>query len=192
MSKSYQSFLDDAQERMHKTVEKFHDDIRGFRTGRASAGLIENLRVDYYGNMTPLGQMANISVPEARCLVVKPFDPSALKSIEKAVLSADLGLNPSVEGPSLRITVPHLSEDQRKKMVARLKTLAEEAKVALRNIRRDAIKEVEKAQKDGDGTVAVTEDDVKSGKDDIQDLLKEHETRLEGLLQSKSEEILEI
>lgn len=192
MSKSYQSFLDDSQERMDKSVEKFHEDIRGIRTGRASSGLVENLRVDYYGNMTPLAQLANISVAEARCLVVKPFDPSALKSIEKAVLSADLGLSPSVEGTSLRITVPHLSEDQRNKMVGRLKTLAEEGKVAMRNIRRDAIKDVEKAQKDGAGDVAVTEDDVKSAKDDIQDLLKEHESRLEELLKSKTVEILEV
>lgn len=192
MSKSYQSFLDDSQERMDKSVEKFHEDIRGIRTGRASTGLIENLRVDYYGNMTPLSQMANISVPEARCLLVKPFDPSGLKSIEKAILGADLGLSPSVEGPALRITVPHLSEDQRNKMVGRLKTLAEESKVSMRNIRRDAIKDVEKAQKDHAGDVAVTEDDVKSAKDDIQDLLKEHEARLEELLKSKTAEILEV
>lgn len=192
MSKSYQSFLDDSQERMDKSVEKFHEDIRGIRTGRASTGLIENLRVDYYGNMTPLSQMANISVPEARCLLVKPFDPGGLKSIEKAILGADLGLSPSIEGPALRITVPHLSEDQRNKMVAHLKTLAEDAKVAMRNIRRDAIKDVEKAQKDPAGDVAVTEDDVKSAKDDIQDLLKEHEARLEELLKSKTVEILEV
>ncbi len=192
MSKSYQSFLDDSQERMDKSVEKFHEDIRGIRTGRASTGLIENLRVDYYGNMTPLSQMANISVPEARCLLVKPFDPGGLKSVEKAILGADLGLSPSIEGPALRVTVPHLSEDQRNKMVSHLKTLAEDAKVAMRNIRRDAIKDVEKAQKDPAGDVAVTEDDVKSAKDDIQDLLKEHEARLEELLKSKTAEILEV
>ncbi|MHC4837835.1 MAG: ribosome recycling factor [Planctomycetota bacterium] len=192
MSKSYQSHLDDATERMDKSVEKFHEDIRGIRTGRASAGLIENLRVDYYGNMTPLAQMANISVPEARCLLVKPFDPSAMKSIEKAVLGADLGLNPSVEGPALRITVPHLSEDQRNKMVGRLKTLSEEAKVSMRNIRRDAIKDVERAQKEHSGDVAVTEDDVKSAKDDIQELLKDHESKVEELLKSKTAEILEV
>ncbi len=192
MSTSYQSFLDDAQERMDKTVEHFAEEIRGFRTGRASTGLIENIRVDYYGTKTPLGQMASITVPEARCLMVKPFDPSGLKDIEKAILAADLGLNPSIDGNALRVVVPHLSEDQRKKMVARLKSLAEETKVSLRNVRRDAIREVEHAQKEKTGDVVVTEDDVKSAKSDIQDILKNHEQRVEEALKTKSAEILEV
>ncbi|MHC4380082.1 MAG: ribosome recycling factor [Planctomycetota bacterium] len=192
MSLSYQAYLDDAQERMDKTVEHFQDETRGFRTGRASAGLIENIRVDYYGTKTPLSQMAAITVPEPRCLLVKPFDPSGLKDIEKAILAADLGLNPSIDGNALRVTVPHLSEDQRKKMVARLKSLAEDTKVSLRNVRRDVIKEVEHAQKDKTGDVAVTEDDVKSAKSDIQDILKNHEAGVEATLDSKSTEILEI
>lgn len=192
MSLSYQSYLNDAQERMDKTVEHFQDETRGFRTGRASAGLIENIRVDYYGTKTPLSQMASITVPEPRCLLVKPFDPSGLKDIEKALLAADLGLNPSIDGNALRVMVPHLSEDQRKKMVARLKSLAEDTKVSLRNVRRDVIKEVENAQKDKTGDVAVTEDDVKSAKSDIQDILKKHEAGVEETLHSKSTEILEI
>ena len=192
MSLSYQSYLDDAQERMDKTVEHFADETRGFRTGRASAGLIENIRVDYYGTKTPLSQMAAITVPEARCLLVKPFDPSGLKDIEKAVLAADLGLNPAIDGPSLRITVPHLSEEQRTKMVGRLKSLAEETKVSLRNVRRDAIRDVEHAQKDKTGDVVVTEDDVKSAKSDIQDILKSHEAKVKETLPSKSAEIMEV
>lgn len=192
MSLSYQSFLDDATDRMDKTVEHFVDETRGFRTGRASAGLIENIRVDYYGTKTPLSQMAAITVPEARILMVKPFDPSGLKDIEKAILAADLGLNPAIDGNALRVTVPHLSEEQRNKMVGRLKSLAEDTKVSLRNVRRDAIRDVEHAQKDKTGDVAVTEDDVKSAKSDIQDILKSHESKVDETLGSKSTEILEI
>jgi len=192
MSLSYQNFLDDARERMDKTVEHFHDEIRGFRTGRASTGLIDNIRVDFYGNKTPLSQMANITVPEARALLVKPFDPSTLKAIEKAILAANLGLNPVIEGNGLRVGVPHLSEEQRLKMVSRLKTLAEETKVSIRNVRRDVLKDVEHAQKDKSGDVAVTEDDVKSAKSDIQDVLKKHEALVDEALTSKSADILEI
>ncbi len=192
MSLSYQSFLDDARERMDKTLEHFHDEIRGFRTGRASTGLVDNIRVDYYGSKTPLSQMANVTVPEARCLLVKPFDPSTMKEIEKAIMAADLGLNPAIEGNALRVNVPHLSEDQRNKMVARLKTMSEETKVSMRNVRRDAIKDVEHAQKDKTGDVAVTEDDVKSAKSDIQDILKDHESKVDETLTSKSAEIMEV
>lgn len=192
MSLSYQEFLDSATERMDKTVEHFLHDARGIRTGRASVGLIENLRVDYYGQKTPLSQMASVTVPEPRCLLVKPFDASALKEIEKAVMAADLGLNPSIEGKSLRITVPHLSEDQRKKMVGRVKAMAEETKVSLRNVRRDAIKEVEAAHQDKGRDVAVTDDDVQSAKSDIQDVLKDHEAKVDEGLESKSAEIMDV
>lgn len=192
MSLSYQSFLDDARERMDKTLQHFQDEIRGFRTGRASTGLVENIRVDYYGSKTPLSQMATVTVPEARCLLVKPFDPSVMKEIEKAIMAADLGLNPAIEGNALRVNVPHLSEEQRMKMVARLKSLAEETKVSMRNIRRDAIKDTESAQKDKAGDVVVTEDDVKSAKSDIQDILKDHESMVDETLSAKSAEILEV
>ena len=192
MSLSYQTQLDDAEDRMDKTVEHFSDEIRGFRTGRASTGLIENIRVDYYGSMTPLSQIASITVPEARCLLVKPFDPSGLKDIERAILAADLGLNPAIDSGNLRVTVPHLSEEQRLKMVTRLKSLAEDTKVSLRNVRRDTIRDIEHAQKDKTGDVVLTEDDVKSAKSDIQDILKKHEAIVEETLSSKSTEILEI
>jgi len=192
MSLSYQTQLDDAEDRMDKTVEHFSEEIRGFRTGRASTGLIENIRVDYYGTMTPLSQMASITVPEARCLLVKPFDPSGLKDIERAILAADLGLNPAIDSGNLRVTVPHLSEEQRLKMVARLKSLSEDTKVSLRNVRRDTIRDIEHAQKDKTGDVVLTEDDVKSAKSDIQDILKKHEAAVEETLSAKSTEILEV
>ncbi|MBC8370475.1 MAG: ribosome recycling factor [Planctomycetes bacterium] len=191
MSTSYQKFSDDAQQRMDKTVDLFAHDIRGIRTGRANVGLIENIRVDYYGSPTPLSQVGNISVLEARSLFVKPFDPSTAPAIEKAISSADIGLSAMADGGGVRVTVPHLSEEQRNKMVSRLKTMSEDAKVSMRNIRRDFIKDVENSQKDKDSDVNLTEDDVKSAKSDIQDLLKKHESRLEELLKEKSAEILD-
>ncbi|HIA38677.1 MAG TPA: ribosome recycling factor [Planctomycetes bacterium] len=191
MALSYQSFLDVATERMDKSVDLFAHDIRGIRTGRANTGLIENIRVDYYGSPTPLSQIGNISVLEARTLFVKPFDPSTASAIEKAISSADLGLSAVADGGGVRVSVPHLSEDQRNKMVSRLKTMSEDAKVAMRNIRRDFIKDVETSEKDKDSDVNLTEDDVKSAKSNIQDLLKKHESRLEELLKEKSADILE-
>jgi ribosome recycling factor len=191
MATNYQTFLSDAIERMDKSVDLFAHDVRGIRTGRANAGLIENIRVDYYGSPTPLSQVGNISILEARTLFVKPFDPSTAPAIEKAITAADLGLSAVADGGGVRVTVPHLSEDQRNKMVSRLKTMSEDAKVAMRNIRRDFIKDVEAAEKDKDSDVHLTEDDVKSAKSDIQDLLKKHETRLEQLLKEKSSEILD-
>ncbi|MDP6963158.1 MAG: ribosome recycling factor [Planctomycetota bacterium] len=191
MANSYQSLFDDTSERMDKSVELFAHDIRGIRTGRANTGLIENIRVDYYGSPTPLSQVGNISVLEARTLFVKPFDPSTAPAIEKAISSADLGLTAVSDGGGVRVSVPFLSEDQRNKMVSRLKTMSEDAKVAMRNIRRDFIKEVESAEKDKDSDFNLTEDDVKSAKSDIQDLLKKHESQLEELLKEKSAEILD-
>jgi ribosome recycling factor len=191
MALSYQSFLDVATERMDKSVDLFAHDIRGIRTGRANTGLIENIRVDYYGSPTPLSQIGNISVLEARTLFVKPFDPSTASAIEKAISSADLGLSAVADGGGVRVSVPHLSEDQRNKMVSRLKTMSEDAKVAMRNIRRDFIKDVVTSEKDKDSDVNLTEDDVKSAKSNIQDLLKKHESRLEELLKEKSADILE-
>lgn len=175
---------------MDKSVQHFVDETRGIRTGRASAGLIESVRADYYGQKTPISQLANISVLDARTLQVKPFDAGAAKDIEKAVASAGLGLNPTLEGSVLRISVPQLSEEQRKKMAGRVKQLGEDAKVAMRNVRRDAIKELETAEKDSDAPV--TEDDVKYGKDQIQELLKQHESKIDELGKAKSDEIMTV
>lgn len=191
MADSIKPFLDDATARMHKAVDHFQQEIRGIRTGRANPGLIENVRVDYYGTKTPLGQMAAISAPEPRQLVVKPYDASALKDIEKAVLSADLGLNPSLDGKLLRITIPPLSEEQRKKLVARVKSMAEEAKVAIRNVRRDVLKHVESSVGDKKRNPVVTDDDAGFAKDRVQEILKNHEKLVDDAVASKSKEILE-
>ncbi|MCH2112060.1 MAG: ribosome recycling factor, partial [Planctomycetes bacterium] len=175
MASSIKPFLDSAKERMAKSVEHFQAESRGIRTGRATSGLVDNIRVDYYGTKTPLNQLASVSVPEPRQLMVKPFDVNAVKDIEKAILASDLGLNPSIDGKALRISIPPLSEEQRMKLVSRVKSLAEEARVSMRNVRRDVLKEVETAQKDKGRSVSVTEDDVRQAKDEIQALLKSQE-----------------
>ncbi len=192
MASSIQPFLSDARDRMDKCLEHFSTGVRGIRTGRANPGLVENLRVDYYGSPTPMGQLAAVTVPEPRCIVVKPFDASTLKDIEKAVMAADLGFNPSIEGKVLRISVPMLSEEQRLKLVGRVKTVAEEAKISMRNVRRDVLKDVETAEKDKKRDVSVTQDDVKSAKSSVQDILKEHEDKLEVLVKDKSSDILDV
>jgi ribosome recycling factor len=192
MASSIQPFLDSATERMDKSVQHFRDETRGIRTGRASTGLLDSVRVDYYGQKTPIGQLANVSVTDARTLQVKPFDASAAKDIEKAVMASGLGLNPTLEGGVLRISVPALSEEQRKKLASRVKQLGEDSKVAMRNVRRDVIKEMDTVHKDKSSDPMVTDDDFKFGKDQVQDLLKAHESKIDDLAKSKSEEILTI
>jgi len=192
MASSIKPFLDSAKERMAKSVEHFHAESRGIRTGRASSGLVDNIRVDYYGTKTPLNQLASVSVPEPRQLMVKPFDVNAVKDIEKAILASDLGLNPSIDGKALRISIPPLSEEQRMKLVSRVKSLAEEARVSMRNVRRDVLKEVETAQKDKGRSVSVTEDDVRQAKDEIQALLKSQEAAVDEYLDSKSKDIMDV
>ena len=190
MATAIQSFLASARERMDKSLNHFQSESRGIRTGRATTGLVDNIRVSYYGSKTPINQLATVSVPDPRSLVVKPFDANSLKDIEKAIMAAELGLNPSIEGKTLRISIPPLSEEQRKKLAGRVKSMCEEARVAMRNVRRDVIREVEAANKDKDRDVSVSEDDLKRAKDEIQTLLKEHEQKAEEILSSKSKEIL--
>jgi ribosome recycling factor len=190
MATAIQPFLASARERMDKSLNHFQSESRGIRTGRATTGLVDNIRVSYYGSKTPINQLATVSVPDPRSLVVKPFDANSLKDIEKAIMAAELGLNPSIEGKTLRISIPPLSEEQRKKLAGRVKSMCEEARVAMRNVRRDVIREVEAANKDKDRDVSVSEDDLKRAKDEIQTLLKEHEQKAEEILSSKSKEIL--
>lgn len=192
MSSPVQPFLDSAQERMDKSVQHFRDETRGIRTGRANTGLLDNVRVDYYGQKTPITQLANVNVLDARTLQVKPFDASSLKDVEKAIQGSGLGLNPSIDGGVLRISIPALSEEQRKKLAGRVKQLGEDAKVAMRNVRRDVIKEMETAHKEKSGDEIVTDDDLKYGKDQVQDLLKEHEKKIDDLAQAKSDEIMSV
>src|ERR1700751_5463307 len=158
----------DAEERMEKAVNVFRDELRGLRTGRATPALVDGLRVEYYGSPTPLKQMAQISTPDPQQIVIRPFDQSALKEIEKAIRSSDLGMSPSNDGKMIRLQVPPMSGEQRQKMVTRIKKSAEEAKAPCRNIRRDGNKNFDAAEKGRE----MTEDDRDKGKEEVQALLK--------------------
>src|SRR5712672_3161042 len=177
----------DCEERMEKAVNVFRDELRGLRTGRATPALVDSIRVEYYGSPTPLKQLAQISTPDPQQIVIRPFDQSVLKEIEKAIRSSDLGMSPNNDGKLIRLTVPPMSGEQRQKMVARIKKSAEEAKVALRNIRRDANKHFDVAEKDKE----MTEDDRDKGKESVQALLKDFEGKIDDMSEKKSKEILE-
>src|SRR6516165_2882037 len=178
----------EAEERMEKSVTLLADQLRGVRTGRANVGLVESVRVDYYGSPTPLKQMANLSTPEPQQILIRPFDPSVIGDIVKAIQTSDLGLSPNSDGKVVRLNVPALSVEQRKKLVGRVKELSEEARVAIRNIRRDANKQadVEETGK------SLTEDDVKTCKEEVQTLTKQYEAKVNEAADKKSAEILEV
>ena len=177
----------DCEERMEKAVNVFRDELRGLRTGRATPALVDSLRVEYYGSPTPLKQLAQISTPDPQQIVIRPFDQSCLKDIEKAIRSSDLGMSPNNDGKMIRLTVPPMSGEQRQKMVALIKKRAEEQKVSCRNIRRDANKALEAAEKAGE----MTEDDLDKGKEQVQNLLKDFEGKIGDVADKKSKEVLE-
>src|SRR3954470_1144502 len=155
-----EEILFDAEERMEKAVSVFKDELRGLRTGRATPALVDSIRVEYYGSPTPLKQLAQISTPDPQQIVIRPFDQSCLKDIEKAIRSSNLGMSPNNDGKMIRLTVPSMSGDQRKKLVAEIKKNSEDAKVSCRNIRRDANKHFDVAEKDK----TMTEDERDAGK----------------------------
>ena len=154
----------EAEERMEKSLALLGDQLRGIRTGRANVGLVESIRVEYYGSPTPLKQMANLSTPEPQQILIRPFDPSVIGDIVKAIQTSDLGLTPNSDGKAVRLNVPPLSVEQRKKLANRVKDLAEEARVAIRNIRRDANKQADLEQSEK----VLTEDDLATCKEEIQ------------------------
>ena len=182
-----EEILFDAEERIEKAVGVFRDELRGLLTGRATPALVDSLRVEYYGSPTPLKQLAQINTPDPQSILIRPYDQSALKDIEKAIRSSDLGLAPNSDGKIIRLTVPPMSGEQRQKMVARIKKLAEEAKVAIRNIRRDGNKHFETAEKDK----KMTEDEWDKGKEDVQELTKRYEEKVGELADKKSKEVME-
>jgi ribosome recycling factor len=184
---SSDEILLDCEERLEKAVTVFRDQLRGLRTGRATPALLDNVRVEYYGSPTPIKQLAQISTPDPQQIVIRPFAQNDLKDIEKAIRASDLGLAPNNDGKIIRLTIPPMSGDQRTKLVKRVKELAEDARVACRNIRRDANKAVEQAEKDGD----MTEDQRDKGKDEVQKLLKTYEGQVDDLAEKKSKEIQE-
>ena len=173
---------------MEKSVVLLTDQFRGVRTGRANTGLVDSIRVDYYGSSTPLKQLANLSTPEPQQILIRPFDPSVVGDIVKAIQVSDLGLTPHSDGKVVRLNVPPLSVEQRKKLSGRVKDLAEEARVAIRNIRRDANKQADQEQSDK----ILTEDDVSTCKEDIQSLTKKFEAKVNDLAEKKTAEIMEV
>ena len=180
----------EAEESMDKAVEFFKSELRGVRTGRASTGLVEHIRVNVesYGSTMMLKELANIGVAEGNTIVVKPFDPSTLKDIEKAIEKSELGINPQNDGKIIRLPVPPLSAERRQQLVAHVKQLAEQQKVAIRNIRRDANKALAAAEK----AKELTEDERHQGEKKVQELTDKHIEEIDKLLEQKSREILEM
>lgn len=177
----------DAEERMEKAVEVFRNSLTGIRTGRANPGLVDSLRAEVYGSPTPIKSLANVGAPEPNQIVIRPFDPGTIKDIEKAIQASDLGLNPQSDGRVIRITIPALSTDVRKKMTSRIKELAEEARIAIRNVRRDANKAADGEKSGG----SMTEDDCNSTKEEVQDLTKKFEGQVGDLAKAKETEVME-
>jgi ribosome recycling factor len=177
----------DAEERMEKAVEVFTKDLGGLRTGRATPGLVDSIRVDYYGSQTPLKQIANISVPEPQQIVVRPFDTGTMNDIVKAIQASDVGLAPMSDGRLIRLNVPALSTERRRQLVGRIKEFAEKARVSIRNIRRDANKHADTSQKDK----VLSEDQRDTCKDDVQELTKKFEKSVNDAAVEKEKQLME-
>jgi ribosome recycling factor len=175
----------DATTRMDKSVEATHNELNTIRTGRASAALLDRVTVDYYGQQTPLNQLATLNVPEPRLLTVQPFDPSSLGSIERAIQESDLGLNPSNDGKIIRLPIPQLTEERRLELVKVARHVAEEGRVAVRNVRRDVIHHLKEEQ-------SVGADEEHRAEDRVQKLTDEHVQRIDELLKRKEAEITEV
>jgi len=184
----YENILQDADDRMHKAVEALRDHLGGIRTGRASTGLIERVIVDYYGTETPLQQLAGISAPEARLLVVQPWDKGSIKAIEKSLRASDLGLNPMSDGQVLRIAIPALTEERRRDLVKIAKRNIEEAHVAVRNIRRDAMHMLKELDDSGD----ISEDQRRRSEEQVQKLTDRSIADADKVGREKEAEILEV
>lgn len=184
---SAEDILLDVEERMEKAIDVLKNALTGIRTGRANPGLVDTLRVEVYGSQTPIKQLASVSCPEPTQIVVRPYDPGTLKDIEKSIQASGLGFNPMNDGRVIRLNVPPLSTEVRRKMVGRIKDLAEESKVAIRNVRRDGNKDADTAQKEK----KLTEDERDGVKDEIQELTKRFENRAGELAKAKETEVME-
>ena len=173
---------------MDKTVEALRKEYQKVRTGRASTALLDEIRVDYYGTPTQITQLATLAVPEPRTITLQPWEAKIIPAIEKAIMNANLGVTPSNDGRTIRLNLPPLNEERRKEIVKQLRKLAEDAKVALRNVRRDAIDELKKLEKDK----KITEDDLKRGEKDVQDVTNTHVTKVDEVLAHKEKEVMEV
>ena len=177
----------DIEERMEKTIASLKDSFNTIRTGRANAAIFDKVRVDYYGTKSPLNQVATIAIPEARSVIITPFDKSLISEIEKAIQVADLGLNPSNDGKVIRIAIPALTADRRKELVKQAKTVAENSRTAIRNIRRDGNDELKKQQKDGE----LTEDGHKTETDKLQKLTDKYIEEINKIYDAKEKDIMQ-
>ncbi len=177
----------DIEERMNKTIDSLKDSFNTIRTGRANAAIFDKVRVDYYGTKSPLNQVATIAIPEARSVIITPFDKSLITEIEKAIQMADLGLNPSNDGKVIRISIPALTADRRKELVKQAKTVAENSRTAIRNIRRDGNDDLKKQQKDG----TLTEDGLKTETDKLQKLTDKYIDEINKIYDAKEKDILQ-
>jgi len=183
-----QAVIESTEEKMKKTVANLKEGFASLRTGRASAALFDKIKVDYYGEKSPLNQVANISVPEARLIVIQPWDKNLIMEIEKAIRSSELSLNPSNDGKVIRIAVPPLTEERRKELVKFAKNQAEQSRVSIRNIRRDGNDELKTMQKDS----SITEDDESKGAGDLQKLTDNYINIINQILEEKEKEIMEV
>lgn len=183
-----QDVIKSYEEKMEKTIAVMQEDFMQIRAGRANPHVLDKIKVDYYGSPTPLQQVGNISVPEARMILIQPWEKSLLKEIEKAINMSDIGINPTNDGTSIRLLFPELTEDRRKELAKDIKKKGETAKVAIRNIRRDAIDAIKKLEKAGD----ITEDDVKTGDNKIQKLTDKAIEKIESAVENKTKEIMTV
>ena len=177
----------DAEERMDKAVHVFQGELQGIRTGRATPGLVDSIRVDYYGSPTPLKQMANVSVPEPQQILIRPFDAGMGGEIAKAITASDMGLAPNTDGRVVRLNIPPLSTERRRQMVSRVKELAEEARISIRNIRRDANKHADQSEKDK----VMGEDERDDTKDQVQELTKKFEGKVNSMADAKEKDVMD-
>ncbi len=188
MSELTDEFLADAKERMHKSVESCRHELATVRTGRASPHLLDRLEIDYYGALTPIKQLAQVSATDARLLTVTPFDKNSIGLIEKAIMESDLGLTPNNDGNVIRLQIPELNEERRRELVKVVHGVAEEGKVAVRNIRRDVMHDLRELKKEGE----VGEDDERRAEAELQKRTDSATAEIDGLLKAKEDEILEV
>ncbi|CDE25756.1 ribosome-recycling factor [Clostridium sp. CAG:440] len=176
------------EERMNKTISVYEEKLSEVRAGRANPAILNKVKIDYYGTPTPINQVAGVSVPEARLIVIQPWDVSVLKDIEKAILASDIGINPNNDGKVIRLAFPELTEERRKELVKDIKKMAEEAKVAVRAVRRDGIDEAKTKQKNSE----ITEDELKNAENDIQKLTDKKIEEVDKILENKEKEIMSV
>lgn len=179
---------DKAKEKMQKTLETLQYDYSTIKAGRANPRILDKITVDYYGTITPLNQMAAITAPEPRILIVAPWDVTSVKAVEKAIVGSDLGLNPSNDGKQIRLVIPQLTEERRKELVKMVQKNAEDSKVAMRNIRRSTIEDIKKAEKNKE----ITEDEVKLGEKNVQKVLDEYIKNVDDVMKEKEKEIMTV